>query len=80
MVALAGELPAQRAEPLSRSSTAELARPVRAHPDAPPISRGSPWRILDQHLLKPWRYRSWLFPRDPRFLVKAGRVLDRYAG
>jgi hypothetical protein len=30
--------------------------------------------------IKPWRYRSWIFPRDPDFLQKAGRVLDLYAG
>lgn len=80
MTALACELPAQRAEPLSRYSTAELARLVSAHPDAPPLSRSSIWRLLDRHVLKPWRYRSWLFPRDPQFLAKAGRVLDLYAG
>ncbi len=31
-------------------------------------------------MLKPWRHRSWLFPRDPQFAAKAGRVLDLYAG
>src|SRR5207245_8376705 len=29
--------------------------------------------------LPPWRHRSWLFPRDPQFAEKAGRVLDLYA-
>lgn len=80
VVALACEVPAQRSEPLSRSSTADLARLVSAHPDAPPISPSSIWRILDQHALKPWRYRSWIYPRDPQFVTKAGRVLDLYAG
>lgn len=28
--------------------------------------------------IKPWQYRSWLFPRDPDFAVKAERVLDLY--
>ena len=27
----------------------------------------------------PWRYRSWLFPRDPAFAERAGPVLDLYA-
>ncbi len=80
MVALACELPAQRAEPVSRSSTGDLARLIAAHPAAPPISRSTIWRLLDRHALKPWRYQSWLFPRDPAFAVKAGRVLDLYAG
>jgi hypothetical protein len=80
VVALACEVPAQRSAPLSRYSTADLARLVSAHPDAPPISRSSIWRLLDRHALKPWRYRSWIFPRDPQFVEKAGRVLDLYAG
>lgn len=80
MVALACEVPAQRAAPLSRYSTGELARQISAHPAAPPISRSTIWRILDRHLLKPWRFRSWLCPRDPDFAAKAGRVLDLYAG
>jgi transposase len=45
-----------------------------------PISRSTLWRILDQHALKPWRFRYWIFPRDPKFLEKAGPVLDLYAG
>jgi hypothetical protein len=78
--ALACELPAQRAEPLSRYSTADLARLISAHPDAPPMSASTIWRLLDRDVLKPWRYRSWLYPRDPQFAEKAGRVLDLYAG
>jgi transposase len=78
--ALACELPARRDEPLSRYSTADLARLVGAHPEAPPMSASTLWRILDRDALKPWRHRSWLFPRDPQFLAKAGRVLDLYAG
>ena len=80
MVALACELPAQRDAPLSRYSTGELARLIGADPTAPPLSRSTIWRILDRHVLKPWRYRSWLYPRDPAFAEKAGRVLDLYAG
>ena len=30
--------------------------------------------------MKPWRYRSWIFPRDPDFERKAGLVLDLYRG
>jgi hypothetical protein len=29
--------------------------------------------------LRPWRYRSWIFPRDAHFLELAGPVLDLYA-
>ena len=27
---------------------------------------------------RPWRHRSWIFPRDPDFAAKAGRILDLY--
>ena len=78
--ALACELPTRRDAPLSRYSTAELARLVGAQPDAPPMSPSTLWRILDGDALQPWRSRSWLFPRDPAFAEKGGRVLDLYAG
>ena len=45
-----------------------------------PISRSTLWRLLDEHALKPWRFRYWIFPRDPLFLEKASVVLDLYAG
>ena len=78
--ALACDLPTRRDQPLSRYSTAELARLVAAQPDAPPMSPSTIWRVLDGDALQPWRSRSWLFPRDPRFAEKGGRVLDLYAG
>ena len=28
--------------------------------------------------LRPWQHRCWIFPRDPDFAHKAGRVLDLY--
>jgi hypothetical protein len=44
------------------------------------ISPSTVWRILDTDAIKPWRYQYWIFPRDPKFSEKAGRVLDLYAG
>jgi len=35
---------------------------------------------LAEDAIRPWNYRSWTFPRDPDFRVKAARVLDLYAG
>jgi hypothetical protein len=35
-------------------------------------------RWLAEDAIKPWQYRSWIFPRDPNFAVKAARVLDLY--
>jgi hypothetical protein len=44
------------------------------------ISDTTIWRWLDEDAIKPWTHRSWIFPRDPDFGLKAGRVLDLYAG
>ncbi len=41
-------------------------------------SASTVWRWLHDDALKPWQQRSWIFPRDPRFAEKAGRVLDLY--
>jgi hypothetical protein len=38
------------------------------------------WRWLSQDAIRPWRFRTWLFPRDPQFGEKAGRILDLYEG
>jgi hypothetical protein len=34
---------------------------------------------LMQDALRPWRYQNWIFPRDERFLDRAGQILDLYA-
>jgi hypothetical protein len=34
---------------------------------------------LSADALRPWQHRSWIFPRDPDFARKAGRILDLYA-
>jgi hypothetical protein len=36
------------------------------------------WRWLHEDAIRPWNYRSWIFPRDPEFAEKAGRILDLY--
>jgi hypothetical protein len=53
---------------------------MAAEPAVGALSRSTLWRILDREALKPWRSRLWIFPRDPAFAEKAGRVLDLYAG
>jgi hypothetical protein len=45
-----------------------------------PCPRTTLWRLLQEHALRPWTYRHWIFPRDPKFLQKAGPVLDLYQG
>jgi hypothetical protein len=42
------------------------------------ISGTTLWRWLNADALRPWQHRSWIFPRDPDFAAKAGRVLDLY--
>jgi hypothetical protein len=77
--AIACELPKKQGVPLSRFSRSELHRFVveRGVSDASASTIG---RWLAEDAIKPWQYRSWIFPRDPDFLEKAGRVLDLYAG
>jgi hypothetical protein len=77
--AIACEAVSQTRLPLSRLSTADLAARVSTALGRT-ISPSTVWRILDADAIKPWRYEYWIFPRDPQFSEKAGRVLDLYAG
>ena len=43
------------------------------------VSGTTLWRWLSADALRPWQHRSWIFPRDPDFARKAGRILDLYA-
>ena len=78
MKALACELPAKLGLPLSRFSRSELRRYVLAAGIVAEISGVTIWRWLHEDALRPWSRRSWIFPRDPDFAAKAGRVLDLY--
>ena len=37
-------------------------------------------RILDSAVIKPWQYRSWIFPRTTDFAEKAAVILKLYQG
>jgi transposase len=76
--AMACEPPQTRAVPLSRWSSAELAAQAVAEGLAVRVSASTVRRWLAEDAIKPWQYRSWIFPRDPDFAVKAARVLDLY--
>ncbi len=65
--------------PLSRQSTTDVAARA-AVALGKSISPSTVWRMLAADTMKPWRYRYWIFPRDPDFAQKAGQVLDLYAG
>jgi len=43
------------------------------------ISDSTVWRWLHEDAIRPWQHRCWIFPRDPYFQAKAGRILDLYA-
>jgi hypothetical protein len=76
--ALACELPARRGLPLAHWSLSELRREAMDQGLVARISGTTLWRWLSQDALRPWRHRYWIFPRDPAFAVKAGRILDLY--
>jgi hypothetical protein len=77
--ALACELPAASGRPLARWQCPDLARAAVEQGIVASISGTTIWRWLAADAIKPWQHRSWIFPRDPDFAVKAGRVLDLYA-
>jgi len=77
--AIACELVSETEQPLSRQSTSDITRRVNEVLERP-MSPSTVWRILDGDAIKPWRYRYWIFPRDPLFGEKAARILDLYAG
>jgi transposase len=77
--ALACELPADREVPLAKWSCPDLAVEATRRGIVPTVSASSVRRWLAADAIKPWQHRSWIFPRDPDFAFKAGRVLDLYA-
>ena len=78
--ALACELPYEHGLPLSRLSIPEIRHEAVRRGLVASIGETTVWRWLSEDALRPWCHRSWIFPRDPAFAQKAGRVLDLYAG
>jgi hypothetical protein len=76
--ALACELPATHDQPLSRWSLSELTHHVCQSGLVASLSDSTLWRWLHQDAIRPWQHRCWIFPRDPDFGRKAGRILDLY--
>lgn len=77
---LACELPSRLGVPLSRLYVPDIRQAVIERGIVAEISGATIWRWLSEDAIKPWRHRSWIFPRDPAFETKAARVLDLYAG
>ena len=63
---------------MSRFSISEIQREVVGQGLVAQISGTTLWRWLSADALRPWQHRSWIFPRDPDFSEKAGRILDLY--
>ena len=64
--------------PLSRLSVADVARHAQRSGLVARISDSTVWRWLHEDAIRPWQHRCWIFPRDPHFQAKAGRILDLY--
>ena len=64
--------------PLSRLSVADVARHAQRSGLVASISDSTVWRWLHEDAIRPWQHRCWIFPRDPHFQAKAGRILDLY--
>jgi len=80
VVALACQLPAATGVPLSRWTGPELLAEITRAGLGCRLSVSSVLRILAEHPVKPWQYRSWISPRDPDFAAKAAVILDLYQG
>ena len=77
--AIACELPATLGVPLSRLSAADIVREAQRSGIVATLSDKTVWRWLNDDAIRPWQHRTWIFPRDPQFIPKAGRILDLYA-
>ena len=78
--ALACELPHEHKLPLSRLFVPDIQREAVRRGIVASIGETTIWRWLAEDAIRPWKHRSWIFPRDPNFEQKAGPILDLYAG
>jgi hypothetical protein len=78
--AFACELPSELDLPLSRLSMSDIRGEVIRRGLVASIGKATIWRWLSEDAIRPWYHRSWIFPRDPQFAEKAGRILDLYEG
>jgi len=78
--ALACQLPKVLGLPFSKLTHGEIARQAQKQGIVASISGKTIWRWLSKDAIRPWCYRSWIWPRDPDFKSKAASVLDLYQG
>jgi hypothetical protein len=60
-------------------SAADIVREAQRCGIVATVSNKTVWRWLHEDAIRPWQHRCWIFPRDPDFAAKAGRILDLYA-
>ena len=77
--ALACELPTESDVPLAKWTCLDLAVEAARRGVVSSVSASTLRRWLTADALKPWQHRSWIFPRDPNFAVKAARVLGAFS-
>jgi len=78
--ALACQLPKDLGLPFSRFTRKDIAREAIKRGIVASISGTTVWRWLSADAIRPWCYRSWIWPRDPDFERKASVILDLYHG
>jgi hypothetical protein len=78
--ALACQLPKELGLAFSKLTHAEIARQAARQGIVASISGKTVWRWLSKDAIRPWCYRSWIWPRDPDFEEKAAKILDLYNG
>ncbi len=76
--ALACQLPTGLGVPLSRLHVPDIRQEVIRRGIVAAVSDSTIWRWLSEDAIRPWTFRSWIFPRDPDFEPKAARALDLY--
>ena len=73
-------MPAKHHQPLSRLFIPDIQRIVVEEKIVKSISCSTIERVLEEDALKPWRKRTWIYPRDPKFHEKALPVVNLYNG
>ena len=76
--ALACQLPSKIGVPLSCLHVPDIRAEAVRRGIVAKVSDSTIWRWLSEDAIRPWTFRSWIFPRDPQFEHKAARVLDLY--
>jgi len=78
IMALATQPPAQQGHPITHWSISDLARAAIQKGIVDSIGSSTIWRLLDQAVIKPYRWHYWLNSNDPDFQVKMLDIVNLY--